>query len=71
MAYLFFNSTFVRLFYGSYFIISIGYYAYKELKETVDFIRDSITFSRYEVEAKEKMKKLGGNPEDLDKEESV
>ena len=64
------NNATIRLLYGIYFLIYTGYNAYTILFKTVDLIGNSLSFSNYIVEAKEKLIKLGGNPEDLDKEET-
>ena len=57
------------LFFGIAFLVNTGIDGYRTFSKTIDLITDSLWFLSYEKEAKEKIQKLGGNPEDLDKEE--
>ena len=54
---------------GQLFVV--GNNAYQMFRSPADLIIDTLAFPSYKEEAREKMKKLGGNPEDLDKEETA
>lgn len=65
----FLNNALGRLLYGIGLLFNVGYNAFTMFFRTIHLIDDSLSFSVYRVEAIAKMIKLGGNPEDLDKEE--
>ncbi len=68
-AYYFFESNTWRLYLFVVFLANNAYTAFTTFRSTIRLIDDSLTFPNYKVQAEQKIKKLGGNPEDLDKEE--
>ena len=58
-----------RVAYGVGFVLNCAYIVYSNISPTYHILNDSWYFSKYKIEAEKKMKKLGGNPEDLDKTE--
>jgi len=65
----FLNNAFAKLYFGIGFWLFFGFNTIRLFIGNVKLIDDSIEFSYYSAGAKIKMSKLGGNPEDLDKEE--
>src|SRR5215207_10793666 len=59
-----------RILYGIVFLFNIVYITYTGFSSTYHVLTDSFSFSKYKIRTEKKMKKLGGNPEDLDKEEA-